>query len=219
MTASEKKGPVKARIINRDYSGGDRDVEVLFNPEGYRIGKSTRWREHPLLLSDTPKVEFVCGERRRLDVDLVVDTSREGTDVRTETSRIETMALIDPDLHRPPHLLFSWGSLQFDGVLEEVESRFILFHPDGTPLRAALGLRFRERLPGEDEDRKPLQSPDRAKRRVVRQGDTLPLIAFQEYRDPGEWRRIAAANEISDPQELSPGQVILVPPILGEGAS
>lgn len=213
MTETRGKGPVKARILNRDYADGDRDVEVLFNPEGYRIAKRTRWREHQVLLSDSPKVEFVCGERRRLEVDLIVDTSVDRRDVRTETARIEALALVDPDLHRPPHLLFSWGSLQFDGVLESIDGRFLLFDRDGTPLRAALHLTFRERIPGNEEDRKPLQSPDRAKRRVVREGDTLPLIAFQEYQDPSAWRRIAEANDIGRPQDLTPGQVILIPPI------
>jgi hypothetical protein len=217
MARSEREGPTKARIINRDYAGGDRDVEVVFNPEGYRVGKRSRWLDHRVLLSDTPRVEFTSGERRRLEVELIADTSAEMTDVRDETSRIEAMAVIDPDLHRPPHLLFSWGSLQFDGVLEEIDMRFVLFDRDGTPLRAILHLLFRERAWTEEDDRSPLQSPDRAKRRVVRRGDTLPLIAHQEYQDPAQWRRIAVANDIPDPQDLAPGQVILVPPMRRSG--
>jgi hypothetical protein len=203
---------VKARIINKDYAEGDRDVEVLFNPERYRIGKRSAWREHGVILSDLPRIEFVGGERRRLDVSLVVDTSVDRRDVRAEISRIEAMAGIDPDLHRPPHLLFSWGSLQFDCVLEELQTRYVLFEQDGTPLRALCELVFRERIPGEEKDSRPLQSPDRAKRRVLREGDTLPLLAYQEYQDPGKWRLIAELNDMDDPLALSAGEEILVPP-------
>ncbi|MCZ6601627.1 MAG: LysM domain-containing protein [Planctomycetota bacterium] len=213
MASEDNKGPVKARIINRDYAGGDRDVEVLFNPNRYRIWKRAFWQEHKVLLSDLPRIEFITGERRSLEVELIVDTSVERRDVREETDRIESLARIDPDLHRPPYLLFSWASLQFEGVLEEIDSRYILFDRDGTPLRAALRLIFAERNPVDEEDENPLQSPDRAKRRVIRQGDSLPLIAYQEYQDPAEWRRIAVANDITDPQDLSPGRIILVPPI------
>jgi len=212
MGKPRPEGPVKARIINKDYAEGDRDVEVLFNPEEYRTGKRSIWREHGVLLSDLPRIEFVGGERRRLDVDLVVDTSLDRKDVRDEISRIEALAEIDPDLHRPPHLLFSWGSLQFDCVLEGLRCRYVLFEQDGTPLRALCELVFRERVAGEEKARRPLQSPDRAKRRILREGDSLPLLAFQEYQDPGKWRLIADRNDMDDPQDIRPGEEIQVPP-------
>ena len=49
---------------------------------------------------------------------------------------------------------------------------------------------------------------------TVRRGDTLAAIAHVEYNDPGEWRRIANANDIDDPMSLKPGMKLLVPPIL-----
>jgi nucleoid-associated protein YgaU len=48
----------------------------------------------------------------------------------------------------------------------------------------------------------------------VGRGDTLQSIAFKEYDDAGEWRRIAEANGIDDPLELAPGKRLLIPPIL-----
>ena len=55
------------------------------------------------------------------------------------------------------------------------------------------------------------QSPDLAKTRVVRRGDTLSAIAAQEYDDPAMWRPIARANGIVDPRRLTPGQVLSIP--------
>jgi len=48
----------------------------------------------------------------------------------------------------------------------------------------------------------------------VKHGDTLSLIAHEEYDDPAEWRRIADANGINDPKDVKPGTVLTLPPIL-----
>jgi len=50
--------------------------------------------------------------------------------------------------------------------------------------------------------------------RVVKRGETLHSIAESEYRNAGEWRRIADANNIDDPLAVQPGSKLLIPPIL-----
>ena len=45
-------------------------------------------------------------------------------------------------------------------------------------------------------------------------GETLALIAHEEYDDAAEWRRIADANGILDPKDVKPGTVLTLPPIL-----
>jgi nucleoid-associated protein YgaU len=66
----------------------------------------------------------------------------------------------------------------------------------------------------EQLERNPRNSPDHTKRRTVKQGETLSLIAFEEYDDSAEWRRIADANGIDDPKSVRPGMVLTLPPIL-----
>ena len=66
----------------------------------------------------------------------------------------------------------------------------------------------------EAEEQTEHESPDNAKVRAVLRGDTLQSIAFAEYDDPAEWRRIADSNGIDDPSDLRPGQRLLIPPIL-----
>ena len=213
MSTDRPGGLVKARIIQQDYADGERDLDVPFNPEGYVVGRRVRWREHAVLLGDVPKIEYTGGGRRRLDVVLLLDASFGGRDVRADVDRLESFTRIDPDRHRPPWLLFSWASLQFDGVLESISTSYVLFAPDGSPLRAFVRLVLRERPIGEEREREPLQSPDRAKRRRIRQGDTLPSIAHEEYGDAGAWRRIADRNGLDDPSTLSVGAWIVVPPL------
>src|SRR6266850_2257609 len=64
------------------------------------------------------------------------------------------------------------------------------------------------------EEKKQRNSPDHTKRRTLKTGETLALIAHEEYDDPAEWRRIADANGIVDPRDVKPGTVLTLPPIL-----
>jgi len=66
----------------------------------------------------------------------------------------------------------------------------------------------------EQLQKKPRNSPDHTKRRTLKTGETLALIAHEEYDDPAEWRRIADANGILDPRDVKPGTVLTLPPIL-----
>jgi len=188
--------------------------EVLFNPSEYTLEKKTPWREHEVPGLDLPAVEFVAGERMTLAMDLFCDTSDERTDVREYTNKITKLTLVDQKLHRPPIVMVTWGSLNFKGVLEHVVSRYTMFLADGKPVRAVLSVVFREYLTTKEQmQSKPRESADHTKRRIVREGDTLQLIAAKEYDDAGQWRRIAQANKIEDPLALTPGQELVIPPI------
>jgi hypothetical protein len=201
----------KLTIINLDKN---ESFEVLFNPTEYTIEKRTPWREHEVPGLDMPAVEFVSGERGSLSMDLFMDTSDEGTDVREHVSKIGNLMFVDPELHRPPVLLVTWGTLSWPCVLEHGIARYTMFLPDGTPVRAVFSGTFRRHTPTEEQlQNAPRESADHTKRRIVREGDTLQLIAAKEYKDAGQWRRIAAANRIEDPLLLSPGQELVIPPL------
>ena len=57
----------------------------------------------------------------------------------------------------------------------------------------------------------PFESPDRTKTRVVVMGMSLWSIAWDEYNDCEKWRVIAKANNIMNPMDIHPGQVIRIP--------
>jgi len=46
---------------------------------------------------------------------------------------------------------------------------------------------------------------------TVRSGDTLSWIAFNEYNDATDWRRIADANQLYHVRRLTPGMMLLIP--------
>ena len=82
-------------------------------------------------------------------------------------------------------------------------------------MRAIARCTFKEFSPKEEQlHESPRHSPDRTKRRVFKQGDTLSGLAGREYDDPTQWRMIADANGILDPLSVEPGTELRIPPLI-----
>lgn len=202
----------KANLINLDKN---KTYVVNFNPREYTVRKSTQWEPHKSPGLDSPEIEFTSGNSMTLSMELFFDTYEQGKDVREHTDQILGLANVDETIHRPPRVLFSWGGFKFEGILEEVTQRFTMFTTSGMPVRATLQVAFKEYTTAKDQHtKKKRESPDHTKRRTLKNGESLSLIASEEYDDPAEWRRIADANGILDPKDVSPGTVLTIPPIL-----
>jgi contractile injection system tube protein len=68
--------------------------------------------------------------------ELFFDRYEEGKSVREITDKIEKLALVDANLHRPPVCLLTWGTgLSFKCILESFSLRITAFRaePDGQP--------------------------------------------------------------------------------------
>ena len=215
----------KAWIFVMDESAEDGPwpdgmLEVQFNPTEYTLNKGAQIAEIAIPGLDSPILQFVRGQNERLTLELFFDTTGSGMDataedVRDKTDLVYQLVKIQPATHAPPLIWFVWGSLSFDAVVESVQQRFTLFNPQGVPLRATLSVTFREYKTLEEQlaELRP-ESADHSKRRVVRRGDTLSLIAGEVYGDPAEWRRIADANpQISNPRRPAPGTELQIPPL------
>ena len=205
---------VNAVVTNLDT--GD-EVEVMFNPSEYQVDKTTYWEPHRAPGLDAPEIEFTLGGSETLAMDLHFDTWEDGdggSDVRVHTEQLRSLTLVDPDLHRPPICLFSWGGFTFKGILERLTQRFTMFNDAGVPVRARCAVRFKQFESGEAQLRNsPRNSADHTKRVTVKAGQTLTSIASAEYGDPMEWRRIARANDLDDPTDVPPGTVLTLPPL------
>lgn len=198
----------KAQLQNVDTG---KTLTVLFNPKEYSVQKSVQWEPHKAPGRNVPIQQFTSGNPSTLNVELFFDTYEEKGDVRVKhVDPIMQLALIDPDKHRPPLVMFNWGGFTFKGVIESLTVRYTMFLPEGKPCRATANLSIKEAETAEPEK----NSPDHTKRRTLKMGETLALIAHEEYDDAGEWRRIADANGIDDPKDVKPGTVLTLPPIL-----
>jgi hypothetical protein len=220
---------VKAKLVIIDPKAkpGQKGKEFLlqYNPQKVTIEKGVKYTKVADGGYDVPNKQFVGGNARIVDFDeIIFDTFEERKSVWEKyVQPLETLLHIEETIHRPFQIMLVWGNFlkqpgasgnpqAMDSIQCQVVSMkttYTLFLEDGTPVRARMKLTLEE--VGNKAEKK---SPDHAKVCVVRRGDTLQQIAFREYDDPGEWRRIARTNNIDDPLRLAPGTRLLIPPIL-----
>jgi len=216
-------GFARAQLMRIDKQGAACDqMDVKFNPKDLTFSKQNTWNQKNNSKSDMPDCEFGGGGAESLKLQLFFDTYPDRKDVRTEyTDKIFKFCLLDESLKdkksskgRPPTVRFQWGPISFDGVITTVSQKFTLFLPDsGMPVRAVVDLTLTQ---AKDKNQLPKQNPTSGGvggERVwtVRAGDTLGWIAFKEYNDATEWRRIAHANRLYNVRRLTPGMMLLIP--------
>jgi hypothetical protein len=152
----------------------------------------------------------------------------------TVTERIDDFLSIchrvKSSTHEPAHLRLRWGKAIggaaarrvpqepaappcFDCRLESVDISYKAFNRDGSPLHAELVATFIESLsPARKGRQANLQSPDLTHRRVVVEGDTLPLLCREIYGSAVHYPRVARVNGLDDFRSLTPGQELFFPP-------
>jgi nucleoid-associated protein YgaU len=188
-------------------------IPLRFNPSEYQLQKGNNFAEIGIPGLESPPIQFVRGSAEKLAVELLADTSDTLEDVRERyVNKLRDLMRLNVELHAPPIVAFTWDTQVFKGVLESLNIAYILFTPEGVPLRAKLSVTLKEYRPAAVQYREnPTSSPDYDKSLRVRRGDTLSSIAAQVYRDPGLWREIARANRIVDPRAVAPGTVLALP--------
>ena len=110
-------------------------------------------------------------------------------------AQITDLMDIDPTTHAPPVLLFTWGSLSFTCVLARATQRFIMFLPDGTPVRARLQVTFNE-FRNVDLEAKEIKRETADYSKLPRRpaGRDADVDRRRGLRRPALWRPIALRN-------------------------
>lgn len=198
-------------------------LPVLFNPEEYTLNKDVTYAQIGVPGLGSPLLQFIHGGLQTLEMELFLDTyeehreagrllNRAGEDVRTYVRALTSLLDIEPTTHAPPVVLFTWASLSFTCVLARANQRFVMFLPDGTPVRARVQVAFQEFTNASLEPREvKRETADYSKVHVVGQGETLSGIAGQVYGNPRSWRAIALRNNVDDPRRLPTGLTLLIP--------
>lgn len=208
-----REGLVAARLEILTPQVEEPLIPLRFNPTEYQLQKSNTFAEIGIPGLESPPIQFVRGAAEKLTLEALADTSDTLEDVREKyVNKLRNLLRLNSELHAPPIVAFSWDTQVFKGVLESLNIAYVLFSPDGVPLRARLSIALKEYRPAAIQYKEtPTLSPDFDKSFVVRRGDTLSGIAGQVYRDPARWRDIARANGIVDPRRLRPGDTLRLP--------
>lgn len=197
--------------------------EFMFNPEAVRVTKSMTPKQGRQAGRSAPKHQFTSGNPAQLEFgELLFDCFDNRKNVYTEHVQwFEALLKANKNLHRPVRVVFTWGDGWGSGggpsqvntgmwFVTGLDVNYTMFLSNGTPVRATCKLTLAEEPPETEEK----ASPDTAHVHAVSRGETLQAISASEYDDPAEWRRIAVANGIDNPLRLTPGQRLLIPPIL-----
>lgn len=216
----EKPGGTDAQLQFPGEDDAD-NIKAMFNPAKLTVSRSVNWPSQQAAKRDSPEMQFIGGEPATLTVDLLFDTydtpSAQKESVRDRyTDKLLRLTTVEGhgSMHRPPVCRLSWGLQQvfFQGVLQQIETQFTMFLDSGMPVRATARCTFKQWISNsKDLQRQKLMSSDVAKVWIVRQGESLPMIASREYGDARQWRFIADSNGIDDPLALAPGLRLLLP--------
>jgi nucleoid-associated protein YgaU len=207
-------------------------IECWFNPKEYSLGRTNKWNVKPVPGAALPNAQFAGSDSHKLSIDLLFDDSdaRDG-DVSTICKKLLDMMEVDEKFGsgeknnaRPPMVEFGWGSvLTFNAVCESLSIQYTLFKPNGVPIRALAKLSLTQvekavgtPAGGDARRQNPTTTGIRGVRsHVVRDGDSLPSLAYSAYGDATSWRVIAEANDIDNPLDLRRGTVLSIPRLSG----
>jgi len=203
----------KAKIVILEGTNKGKTINLQFNPSEYTLERISKFDKKFLITRENFKTQYKGGEESDLTLEFLFDTTETGKDVRSEIEPLMLLVTKDPELHAPPPCAFIWGSFVFKGVVSKLSKKFTFFFEDGTPARVRVTITF---IPfktlEEIESEERTHSADLTKKRILKEGDNLWLLAYREYGDPSFWRLIAKANEIDDPRRVEIGKELILPP-------
>ncbi|OIJ42115.1 CIS tube protein [Massilia timonae] len=182
--------------------------EALINPSTYTIERTAR-------ITGDGKCDGRVGEALSFD-DLVLD----GTGVVATQSVEQQLAdLLAVVRFKPsganmayPVLELVWGTLYYLGRVTSLTTKYTLFAPDGTPLRARVSMKIEEYVP------LTAKATERAAKAVTRRqqevgaGMRLPELCFAAYSDPGMAAAVARFNGLTSIRNVPAGTSINFPP-------
>ncbi|HZG42697.1 MAG TPA: hypothetical protein VEY93_07025, partial [Longimicrobium sp.] len=134
--STEDTGFVRASF--KRLGGEPVEFKVHFNPASlsYEITANA-----PPAEGDAAKSkQFTALSTGKLSMDLVFDTTHDGTDVRVQTMLVSRLMEPDPETRAPWETKFTWGLYTFTGVVNSYKETLDFFAPSGVPLRAAINL-------------------------------------------------------------------------------
>jgi hypothetical protein len=119
-------------------------IPVHFNPTSLRVALTNQF-------GDDPPEQHARATTAKLDVELLFDTTHDGSDVRSATAALRALAVatgVAPPAGGQqqqangslPKAFFHWGTTCFEGLIESLTETLDFWSSDGVPLRASINL-------------------------------------------------------------------------------
>ncbi|MES2345967.1 MAG: LysM peptidoglycan-binding domain-containing protein [Pseudomonadota bacterium] len=194
--------------------------QLQINPESYRHTHATEYTKNDSTDTAGVTTKFYVQSPQKVNFDFYLDATgalrQEIAGVAKEIASFKRVAYAyNGDIHSPNYLVIVWGNgVEFQCRLTSLDIDYLMFQPDGTPLRAKLSVGFDEYLsPQAIVQRANKHSPDLTHARVVQAGDTLPHMCYLVYGDSRYYWGVAEYNKLSQFRQLTPGATIFFPPL------
>jgi hypothetical protein len=227
-TSSSPEGFSKAWL---QIDGGDR-IDCYFNPTEYSISKANEWTYAKVTGTSLPPAQFGGGNPREMQLSLLLDSTlldasmsvRDATDALFRMMEVPSGDSGGGTTSVPPFVTFQWGEVVgFKAVCTSLTVAFKLFRPTGEPIRADVKMTLKQAETassrsshGANRGQNPTTRANAGNGvHTVRDGDTLPSIAYRTYGDATRWRVIAEANGIDNPLHMRRGTTLSLPKLEG----
>lgn len=211
--------------ISKLTDKGKQLFEVMFNPEsfsssyghkirvstGVGVGKSTS-----MSVGQMPEqldLHLIFDGTGAADFGLPVGLGKEHRTVKEQVDEFLTLCYkYDGEKHAANQIKIKWGIIDFKAWLKSVDINYKSFDRTGQPLRAELDVTFVQTDPDKDPTT-ATSSPDLTHSRIVKAGDTLPLLTKEIYGSSKHYLFVATANKLNNFRKLEPGQKLNFPPL------
>lgn len=194
------------------------NFEVMFNPASITTQCVNKFSRQQGINTLGREGKYAYSLPRELKVDLIIDTTVKTGIISNGKSATEQVKqfmelcyYMDASIHQPNFLKLQWGTgilADFNCLLQSVDIEYTLFDKTGEPLHVVLKTTFIEERIKTDKN-----SPDLTHTRIIKSGDTLPLLSKEIYGTAIYYLHVAQVNKLNDFRNLIPGQQIIFPPL------
>ena len=233
---SDIKAPVKS-VKSAFANLKDEHFTAMFNPDTYKITYENEFSPEQGIFTSGVAHQFTQAAAEVLEFDLIIDMSPVhneaaalGLDILaapisairskkfpTAQTRVEEFLhmcyeVVDAT-HEPRTVVLKWGTFEMFCKLIKVEVEYTLFNRLGIPTRAILVTEWEKTNVEDNDEVKKTNSPDLTRRRIIRAGETLPLLAEEFYGSKNFIFQVAKVNKITNIRNIPPGIELIFPPI------
>jgi hypothetical protein len=196
------------------------EIDAFINPSTYKRNYKSIYESSKEVDANAPTQVFKRIGESDLNLSFFVD----GTGVMPLGKYLSVDDYIDTftdlvygfkgDIHRPYYLLITWGRLKFTGICTSLDVTYNLFTPDGKALRATIDIVLTESIDYKTKAKEAAKSSsDLTHMRIVKAGDTLPLMTYRIYGDSSHYVEVAKRNGLSSFNAIKPGDRIFFHPL------
>ena len=200
---------------------------VMYNPESFSRSVEVVHKEVEVPGDDGTQLEFEKVPGDLISFEFLLDAT--GASVNSINGDVaKVLGGVDAEIalffeltksrgaqsHQPKSLTIVWGTFLFNCKLVNAKVDYTLFAPSGRPLRAKINATFKGNTPRILQAAiSKLFSADLTHVRIVKEGETLHLIAKEVYGDSRYYLELAKINGLKNFRNLKPGTELVLPPL------